>query len=175
RVLAVDPAQRFGSMQALLAVMEAQIERTHADALDVLPTRAVIDELAGMGSTSVVALDLPGLRDGVSTLGPRLPAVQGETGAGASAETRALALPPEDDGGVVTSVATRRSLPGLLDESTVKVLLRELDRLGGRRGKVAKLGPSVAWSTRELEVHIDPSARGTQLLVWRRLDRTLRR
>jgi hypothetical protein len=40
---------------------------------------------------------------------------------------------------------------------------------------VERLGTCLAWSTRKLEVHVDVTPGGTEILVWRRLQGELRR
>jgi hypothetical protein len=85
-------------------------------------------------------------------------------------------MPPEaEHGGTITSLSTRRSLPHAISEAALGRMTLELDRIGGRRGKITRLGTGLAWSTRALEVHIDIDATGTRVLVWRRLAPALRR
>lgn len=87
-----------------------------------------------------------------------------------------LALPAEiERDGVVTSLSTRRLLPGAISEAALVRITRELDRLEGTRGKVVRLGTGLTWSTAALEVHVDLDRAGTRILVWRRLSRALRR
>jgi hypothetical protein len=165
--LAVDPAQRFASMEALLTVLEAKLQ-AGAPELLALPTRAVVDELEGhsLRSDGIVELDSLGISP-ILDAPSNLPAVVGQAG---------LALPSEEAReGHATSLSTRRTLAGVVDEATIEILTRELDRLEHRRGKVERLGACVAWSTRGLEVHVDVTPQGTEILVWRRLEDQLRR
>src|SRR5262249_39953419 len=59
-------------------------------------------------------------------------------------------------------------------EAALERMIRELDRLEHRKGKVVRLGRSLAWSTIALEVHVDPGRAGTEILVWRRMSLALR-
>jgi len=163
RTLAVDPAQRFASMETLLTVLEARLA-VDVPELQALPTRPVVEEL-DLGS-SRAALDAIGLSP--TLYKPREPVVISAPGA--------PALPSDESHeGTPQSLSTRRTLPEVLDEATLEILARELDRLGGRRGKVERLGTCLAWSTRKLEVHVDVTPHGTEILVWRRLAGELRR
>jgi serine/threonine protein kinase len=169
RTLAVDPAQRFVSMDALLSVVEAKLG-VDVPELRALPTRAVIDvvedpEVDG-SSGGIAVLDAIGLS-------PTWHAPQGPM---VVSVTAAPALPSDESHeGLPQSLSTRRTLPEALDEATLEILTRELDRLGGRRGKVERLGTCLAWSTPKLEVHVDVTPRGSEILVWRRLAGELRR
>jgi serine/threonine protein kinase len=166
RTLAVDAAQRFASMAALLEVIEHQLQAGGPE-LQALPTRAVVDELEGLAVSSAEAMSLHSIGFLPTVHAPsHLPAVPAPGG---------LALPSEEREGLVTSLSTRRTLPVALPDDTLEILVRELDRLEDRRGKVERLGACLAWSTTTLEVHVDVTPAGTEILVWRRLARQLRR
>ncbi len=164
RSLSVDPAQRFPSMEALLGVLEARLA-ADAPELRALPTRAVLEELDDGPGDAVAVREELGLSPSMHT--PREPVM-------------VSAVPPparpaeETEEGLVTSISTRRSLPEVLDGTTLVILTRELDRLGGKRGKVERLGACMTWSTRKLEVHVDVTARGSEIFVWRRMTGELR-
>ncbi len=160
RALMVDAQQRFASMHELVGLIEGQLERGAAAELDALPTRGFV--AGAPASSSFVS---PHAVDP----GPRLPAVLPTP-----ADQALVAMPPEAEGeGPTTSVSLRRVVPGVLSQSALDRVTRELDRLEGRRGKVVRLGGGLTWSTRALEVHIDPTEGSTQILVWRRLDDAL--
>ena len=168
RALAVDPTQRFASMDALLAVLQEHLDAAaEAPSLDVLPSRDFVEELA------FAATDLQGAE--LRSLAPELPATPAPVPAVPSATSTALAVPSEQEGDVVTSISVRRSLPVRLDDATLEILARELDRLEGTRGRVERLGLSMTWTTHALEVHVDVHAHGTELLVWRKLVHIRRR
>jgi serine/threonine protein kinase len=166
RALSVDAAQRFPSMEALIATLEARLA-VDGPELRALPTRAVVEELDGDSSDDVLA-DRNALALSPTMHAPREPVVI----AGAATPARPS---EESHEGLITSLSTRRALSEVLDHTTLEILSRELDRLEGRRGKVARLGACMAWSTHKLEVHVDASPRGTEILVWRRLTSDLRR
>src|SRR5262249_11000590 len=86
------------------------------------------------------------------------------------------ALPSEEaHEGAPKSLSTRRTLPEALDDATLEILARELDRLGGRRGKVERLGTCLGCSPRSAGVHVDVTPRGPEILVGRRMAGELRR
>lgn len=176
RALRVDPAQRFASMDALVAVIVARLELGPDPVLDAWQTRGMSNERGGEVPSGIVtpqtwstgAIDLP-VASAID-LAPRLPAVMG------SASQAELALPAQGEhGDVVTSISTRRLLPVAISEDALARITRELDRLEGTRGKVVRLGSGLTWSTAALEVHVDVDLEGTRVLVWRRLSRKLRR
>ena len=167
RALSVDPAQRFETMAALISVLETHLEAGTAE-LDVVPTRGLEAEPA----TASTAWH----EGGLASLSAPLPAVAAGSVSGLPAprvEPSALSQPSSGDGELTTSLSTRRSIAGRLDDATLEILGRELDRLEGKRGTVERLGSSMTWTTRSLEVHIDVGADRTEILVWRRLGRQL--
>ncbi|MEM7154331.1 MAG: serine/threonine-protein kinase [Myxococcota bacterium] len=168
RALAVDPAQRFDSMAALISLLETQLEAGTAE-LDVVPSRGLEAEPATASTAWHV--------DGFDSLAGPLPAVVSPPGALArpADPPKAMSQPSESDGGLTTSISTRRSIAGSLDDAALEILARELDRLEGSRGTVDRLGASMTWTTRSLEVHVDVGADRTEILVWRRLGRQLAR
>ncbi|MEM9455974.1 MAG: serine/threonine-protein kinase [Myxococcota bacterium] len=182
RALAVDPAGRYPSMRHLLTVVERHLEAGTAE-LDVRPNRAMVDELAEVGGggsmdgswepSGLVGLGVaPTLHAASRSAVSGVPAVPAPAAGGRVA---VLAQPPNEDlDGHPTSLSTRRTLVAL-SEDTQQLLVRELIRLEGRRGKVERLGSCLTWTSRELEVHLDVSAQGTELLVWRKLQHRRRR
>jgi predicted Ser/Thr protein kinase len=166
RALMVDAAQRFASMDALVAIIEAQVEVGPAPELDALPNRAFV--LARAGASELSFADPGAERSGAGDLRAQLPAVR-------SPEPSGLAVPPDvERADVVTSLSTRRTLPHALSEAGLDRITRELDRLEKTKGKVVRLGAGLTWSTRTLEVHVDPGRESTEILVWRRLSIGLR-
>ncbi len=172
RALRVDPAQRFASMDALVAVLEQHLERGSSTELEALPSRAFAPGRLGQGEHAAQGLTLnePWGLTGSFEVGTPLPA----TVADARGPTQ-LALPPEVQlDGVVMSLATRRTLPTRLSEAALGRVVGELERVEGRRGKIVRIGSGLTWSTPALEVHLDLDGSATQLLVWRRLAPSLR-
>ncbi len=175
RALRVEPAGRFASMDALVAILDGHIEAVGAAELDALPSRSFVPDRRIAASTSsdrgaLVSND-PWAADGTSAIGAdTLARVNG------SAIADGRARPPEERGdGTITSLSTRRAIGEPLSEAALDRLTRELDRLEGTRGKIVRLGAGLTWSTPALEVHVDLDRDGTQLLVWRRLGSRLRR
>lgn len=167
RALRVDPAQRFPSMDALVAVIQARLELGPDVDLDAWQTRGMSNEKSAVPSGIVTPMSLS---TGAIDLAPRLPTPI------ASALPAELASPAESDlGGVITSVSTRRLIAGSISDTGLVRIARELDRLEGRRGKVERLGTGMTWSTKTLEVHVDPEEGGTRVFVWRKLQRGLRK
>jgi len=170
RALRVDPAQRFPSMDALVAVIQARLELGPDVELDAWQTRAMTREGSAVGVPGELVSSDPWTSTGARDPGPRLPV---PVGAAVPAE---LAPPAEgEDGAVITSLSTRRVLPSAITESALTRITRELDRLERTRGRVVRLGTGLTWSTAALEVHVDLDHDGTRILVWRRLKWALRR
>jgi len=164
-------------MAALIEQLEGGLREGGAS-LQALPSRAVVDELESMGSDGSFELGAS-LSSSPIVLG-LAPTLAVATSAGdrpaEAAGSLVLARPPGDDAdGHATSLSTRRTFAAGLSAKTLGVMVSELDRLERRRGRVQRLGASLAWSTRDLEVHVDATATGMELLVWRRLDRRRRR
>jgi serine/threonine protein kinase len=167
RALRVDPAQRFASMDALVAVIQARLELGPDVELDAWQTRAMSNEPSGANQPS--GLMSPQALLSTGALAPQLPVPLDDRSA-------ALASPAETrDDGMITSLSTRRVLPTAITEAALTRITRELDRLEGARGKVVRLGTGLTWSTPALEVHVDLDHEGTRILVWRRLSRALLR
>ncbi len=179
RALSVDPAGRFSGMDRLLERMSSQLQQETGGQLDVLPVRGVQDDRASMPELSQLSsLGLADTEMAWRNANGSASAAGSVAGAMVVADESAMARakPPGDDlGDQTTSVSTRRRLPHPVDPSALEIMVRELDRLAGRRGKVQRLGASLTWTTKTLEVHVDVDARGTELLVWRRLGRAMRR
>ncbi|MBX7084747.1 MAG: serine/threonine protein kinase [Nannocystaceae bacterium] len=174
RALRVDPGGRFEDMTAMLAAIEAGLEQPGQPELDALPVRGMGG--GGRGGAVVVhdegaleslhSLDTPGGSRGAAALVP----------APSSTPAPAVATPPElHESGAVTQLTARRSLPGVVSEAALERMTRELDRLERVRGRVARLGTGLTWTTEALELHVDVDERGTNLLLWRRLGGALRR
>ncbi len=178
RALSVDPQQRHSSMKALLAEVERQLDAGGSE-LDALPSRAVVDELELLGSAGVAGLSAS-LSSSPIVLGLAPTLAVGRSEAARLpvpvSSSAPLARPPVDDSdGHANSLSTRRTLSQAVTTTSLDFIVRELNRLEGRKGKVARMGPSLTWSTRDLEVHVDATPTGAELLVWRRLDRKRRR
>jgi serine/threonine protein kinase len=170
RALRVDAAQRFPSMDALVAVIQARLELGPDVELDAWQTRAMASDRSAAGVPGELVSSEAWMSTGALDPGPRLPVPMG------AAVPAVLASPAEaEDDGVITSLSTRRVLPSAITESALTRITRELDRLEGARGKVVRLGTGLTWSTSALEVHVDLDHDGTRILVWRRLNWALRR
>ncbi|HWB82176.1 MAG TPA: serine/threonine-protein kinase [Nannocystaceae bacterium] len=167
RALRVDPAQRFASMDALVAVIQARLELGPDVELDAWQTRSMSNEASVANQPS--GLVTPQALLSTGALAPQLPVPLDE-------RSSELASPAESrDDGVITSLSTRRALRTAITEAGLARITRELDRLEDTRGKVVRLGTGLTWSTPALEVHVDLDHDGTRILVWRRLSRALMR
>ncbi len=175
RALRVDPGGRFEDMAAMLAAIEAGLEQPGQPELDALPVRG----MGGAGRGGAVVVHDEGALASLHSLGSLADEgalVPTPSSPPAVATATAIATPPElEDGGAVTQLTARRSLPGAVSEAALERMTRELDRLEHARGRVARLGTGLTWTTEALELHVDVDERGTNLLLWRRLGGALRR
>ena len=179
RALAVEPAERFADMNALLDAIERGPARVDADEprFDTRQIEAVLDRAARLqvathDRTRLSARELESIaaEAGIDpALARRAALEQAHTlPATRPVPTPVTALVPPDSthAGMRTGLHAIRDIAVRPGAAAMRHIARELDRVEGA-GRTQQLGSSMTWARRSLEVHVDPTASGGRVMLWR--------
>ncbi|MGH1341395.1 MAG: serine/threonine-protein kinase [Nannocystales bacterium] len=169
RALQVEPEARYPSVEDLLTALE----NTESDAtrFDTRGADAVLSRAASLAAAdsgrrglSVTELEEVAAEAGIEPRFARLAAAE----AIARPEVRPAVTPPaEATSPLDTAVPTVRARLPRLPPRVVEVLVAEMDRRAGP-GKTRALGASTVWESRRVEMHLDPTAEDTRLVLTRK-------
>jgi len=163
RALQVEPSARYPSLEALLTALastESEATRFDTRGADAVLNRAASLAAADSGrpGLSVPELEEVAAEAGIEPRFARIAAAE----AIARPEVRApvaQATPALD-----SSLPTVRTRLPRLPSTVVDVLVAEMDRRAGP-GKMRALGASTVWESRSVEMHLDPTATDTRLVL----------
>ncbi len=183
RSLAVEPEERCADMAGLLDVLERGRRRPEAQ-FDTRQVEAVLERAAQLQGE---APDRPRLSEsdlaaiaaeaGIDPAHARQAALEqarADTPKPAGTDlvttsSAALVPPAQPRAGMQTALHTIRALAVRPSAAAMQHIARELTHSEGK-GRADVLGSSMTWRGRSLEVHVDPTANGGRLMLWRKLD-----
>ncbi len=180
RALAVSPADRFASMDALLDALDhcRQRDAVRFDTRQVDQVLARAAELqsasSGRPGLSPAEVEAAAVEAGIDPEHARraahealLPAPREPAATPAAPSTSAAPRPPLGLRRFDYDVTFRRHC-GVVDGHVAELMVREMDRREGP-GKTDVLGANMTWHRRALELYVDPTESGTSIMLRRRL------
>ncbi len=172
RALRVEPTERFDSLAAMLEALHAAQEgpaRFDTRGVDQVLSRAALLAGAQPSRPGLTAAEIEDIAAEVGIDARFARAAMQE----ARAKKEAVVVPETAvarsgaavarSGAEHPGLTVRARLPRLRPD-VVEVLLAEMDRRAGP-GKARALGASMTWQTRRLELHLDPAAADTSLVL----------
>lgn len=163
RALQVEPSARYPSLEALLTALAST--ESEATRFDTRGADAVLNRAASLAAADSgrPGLSVPELEEVAAEAGiePRFARI---AAAEAIARPEVRTPVPQPAPGLDTSLPTVSARLPRLPSSVVDVLVAEMDRRAGP-GKLRALGANTVWESRSVEMHLDPTATDTRLVL----------
>ncbi len=181
RALRVAPQARFPSIEALLEVLALHLPSARSASARPLPTPTRIDAFSATEVREVADGALLAEPDARAVLrehfSPTLAPAHEPVSETTSVSARLLPARAGTHWRMPTSASTSIELPARPSANTMALMARELEVAEGKRGRgqAQFLGESLAWSSRDLELRVMPSARGASVLLVRDFSLAVRR
>lgn len=165
RALQVEPTARYPSLLDMLSALggsESEAARFDTRGADAVLSRAASLAAADSGrpGLSVTELEEVAAEAGIEPRFARLAAAEAVARPAIHALPARVEVAPAIDASLPTVSARLPRLPS----SVVDVLIQEMDRRAGP-GKARSLGACTVWESRSLEMHLDPTATDTRLVL----------
>lgn len=165
RSLQVEPRDRYPSLQDMLRALggtESEATRFDTRGADAVLSRAA--SLAAASSDrpglSVTELEEVAAEAGIEPRFARIAAAEAVARPQVHAPPGRVGATPSTDASLPVVCARLPRMPS----SVVEVLIQEMDRRAGP-GKARSLGACTVWESRSLEMHLDPTATDTALVL----------